>query len=323
MRQAKRFYGIGLAEMNEHFQEGANAMHNQRIDNGTLANSIMMKARKGIGIKEDEPIFPGRWFLVDQMDDIAPMNMGQRFDSTVPNEQLMLSYASKRTGVNDYVTGEFSPAMGYSTATVGVQQLKESNKRFDQVMREIRVALGESGTRLVELYQQFNLHGKEFLAMGKKDGAMVQALLQFPIEMIRACVGVELTATSAAQNKEVEVRTNQILMQQTAQHYGQGLQILQMIINPQVPGPMRAMAWQMLQGQNVLLRRMLDSYGIQDIDDLVPDLQEIMNGGQQQQSYGGGAPTGAGLMQASGMGDPNAGGQPMAGLLAPPSGIGI
>lgn len=307
LRQPKRFYGVGVAEMLEHFQEEVTAMHNQRLDNATLANSSMFKARKGIGIKDDEPIFPGRWFLLDDMEDVQPMAMGTRFDSTVPYEQQTLMYAQKRTGVNDYISGDFSPAMGYSTATVGVQQLKESAKRFDQTLREVRIALGESGTRIVELYQQFNLHGKEYLAMGQADGAMVHQVLQFPLDMIRAGVGVELTATSAALNKEVEVRTNTIVMQMMTQFYQQAMQGLSYVINPQVPPPIRMMAWNMVNGQNILMRRLLDSYGIQDIDRLLPELEGVLNGGQQQlgavqQAFTGGPAQPAGLLPPPSMG---------------------
>lgn len=306
LRVEKRFYGIGLAEMLEQFQEENSTIHNQRIDNSTLANSTMFKGRKNIGIRQDEPVWPGRWFLLDNLDDVQPMPMGQRYDSTVPYEQMNLQYAARRTGVNDYITGEFSPAMGYSTASVGVQQLRESAKRFDQTIREIRVALSETGTRVVELYQQFNQNGKEFLAMGPQDGQLLHAVLQFPLELIRNSVGIEVTATSAAFNKEVEIRTNTLIMQMVMQFYQQAMTALSYYLNPQLPQPIRLMALNMAQSGNVLLRRILDNYGVQDVNQLVPEMQEILNGGQQQLSslqglVGGGGLLPPGPVQPTGM----------------------
>lgn len=309
MRQEKRFYGIGLAEMLEMPQEEITAMHNQRLDNATLSNSTMFKARKGIGIRQDEPVFPGRWFLLDDLNDVQTMNMGQRFDSTVPYEQLTQSYAMNRSGVNDYVMGRPTPSIGYGTATVNVMQHQEAGKRFDQTLREVRVALGESGVRLVELYQQYNQGGKVFAAMGEKDGAVLQQVLQFPLELIRYGVGVDVTATSSTLNKDVEIRNQTIIIQMVTQFNMQMLQGMQMVLNPQLPPELRAMVLQMMNAGNILMRRLLDSYDVQDIDRIVPQLQEILNGGQQQldtfaQPYGAGPVSAPGFAPASGMGSP-------------------
>lgn len=282
LRQEKRFYGIGLCEMLEQFQAEITTMHNQRLDNATLANSSMFKARKGIGIKQGEPVFPGRWFLLDNLEDVQPMSMGQRYDSTVPYEQLTVGYASRRTGVTDYVSGADNPSIGYGTATTAVQQLREGTKRFDQVLRECRRCLGIVGTQVVELYQQFNQHGKEYVAMGQKDGAEVHKILQFPMELIRTSIGIELTATSASLNKEVEIRTNQIIMQMVLQFYQQIMQGVSYMVNPQMPPEIRQLAAEMVQGGTILMRRILDNYGVQDADSLIPTLGGLINSGNQQ-----------------------------------------
>lgn len=306
LRQEKRFYGIGLCEMLDQFQDEISTMHNQRIDNATLANSTMFKARKGIGIKQDEPVFPGRWFLLDDLNDVQTMNVGQKYDSTVPYEQLTLSYATRRTGVTDYISGADNPAIGYGTATTAVQQLREGTKRFDQVLREARRCLGIVGTQVVELYQQFNQHGKEYMALGPNDGQMVHQILQFPLELIRTSIGVELTATSASLNKEVEIRTNQIIMQMVMQFYQQLMQGVSYMVNPQLPPEIRQLAAEMVQGGTILMRRILDSYGVQDADSLIPTLGGMINSGNQQlnsianaaaggQSFGPPAGPGAGM----------------------------
>lgn len=318
LRQEKRFYGIGLCEMLEMFQEEGTAMHRQRLDNGTLANSTMMKAKKGIGIKEDEPIFPGRWFLVDEMDSVQPMQMGSgRYDSTVPNEQLTMSYATRRTGVNDYVMGSAAPNIGYAALGTNVLQHQEAAKRFDQSLREVRDALGETGRRVVELYQQFNQNGKEYTVLGPKDGEVVHQVLQFPLELIRHSIAVEVTATSASLNKEVEIRTNTILLQMVTQFYAQLMQGMQLIVSPELPPQMRQLAYQMVIGGVTMMRRVLDSYNIQDIDTIIPQIEEILGVGQQQlggmgvpqpgiypqpSPNGGGIAGAVGLLQASGMG---------------------
>lgn len=292
LRQEKRFYGIGLCEMLDQFQDEISTMHNQRLDNSTLSNSSMFKAKRGAGIRQDEPVFPGRWFLLDDLDDVVPMNMGQRYDSTINNEQLTLNYARGRTGVSDYISGADNTSINYATATTVVQQQNQGAKRFDQVLRESRRCLGETGRRVVELYQQFNQHGKEYLAMGPRDGEFVRQILQFPMELIRNAVSIELTATNAALNKEAEIRTNTVIMQMLSQFYQQLMQGMSYLVNPQMPVEIRHLAGQMINGGTILMKRILDSYGIQDAASLVPELQDALVLGQQRLSALYGAYTG-------------------------------
>lgn len=284
LRNGDRFYGIGLAEMNASFQEEVTTMHRQRLDNATLANTTMMKARKGIGIKEDEPIMPGRWMLMDDpQTDVLPMQIGQRYDSTVPYEQLTMTYAQRRSGVNDYVMGSSDNAsIGYGAAYTNVMQHKEAAKRFDQTLREVRKALGESGQRCVELYQQFDPGGRVYEIMGPEDGAVVMDVLHFPLELIRNSVLVQVTASSATLNKDVEIRTNTILMQQVTQFYAQLMQGMALAMNPQLPPILQQLAAQMVVGGVTLMRRLLDSYEVQDIDTIIPRVENILYGQQQQ-----------------------------------------
>jgi hypothetical protein len=315
LRQEKRFYGIGLAEMGDPFQEEGTTMHNQRLDSHTIANSTMMKGKKGIGIKEDEPIFPGRWFLVDNMDDVQPLAMGRNFDSGVQDEQVAMSYRIARTGVNDYITGSANASVGYAAAYTNQMQEQRAGERFQQTLREVRTALSSTGQRVVELYQQFNQGGKIYAVLGPNDGQVVTQILQFPLELIRYSIAIDVTATNASLNKEMEVRTNTILMQQATQFYMQMFQGLSIVVNPQVPPLMRQVALQMVTGGTELMRRLLDSYDVQDIDTIVPRIEELLNGGQASPfgnglapvmggppalAGGGGAPPG--VLQPSGMG---------------------
>lgn len=323
LRNEKRFYGIGIAEMLSPFQDEISTMHNQRLDNATIANMSMFKALKTGNIKQDEPLFPGRILLVDSMEEIQPLNMGQKFDSTIQNEQTSLQYSQRRSGVNDWTGGGDSPSVNYATATTAVQQLREGAKRIDQTLRENRRCLGYGvGTKVVELYQQYNQGGKPFLAMGEKDGQFVAQILQFPLEIIRAGVLIDVTAASEANNKEVEVRTNIMLMQQITQYYMQLLQSIQIAINPQAPPELRAVAMEAAKGGSVLMRRILDASSVQDIDAIVPDVREILNAGQQQLNpligaLGGGSPMAQGPNAAQGL-PPGSGGNSGASSGMPP-----
>jgi hypothetical protein len=313
IRQEGRFYGLGLGDILEMFQEEISTMHCQRIDNNTIKNAAVFKGKTGSGVKPDEPIWPGRTIMMqDPEHDLVPMFMGQVATSTIGDEEFTLQYARQRSNVSDFQRGGAGNAsISYSTATTTVEMLRQGRLRLDQVLREIQSGLGKVGRGVVELYQQFDQQGKTYLVMGQQDGAVVQQVLQFPLDMLRSGVAVRVTATNAQLNKETQIRTNQIIFGMVMQFYQQMMQAMTYAFNPQVPPPMQQMAMAWVQGGMVLARRILDEYNIQDIDRIIPDIGGP-GGGQQQQ-----------LIQPA----PQYGGAPMAPGLAgpprlPPGGVG-
>lgn len=306
LRQEKRFYGIGVCEMLATFQDEVSTMHNQRLDSYSVANAAIFVALKTGNIKQDEPLFPGRILLVDDLNEVKTLQMGSPLGQDIKQEQMTLGYAHQRTGVNDWVAGNDNASANYATATTAVQQLREGSKRIDQSLRENRRCLSQVGIRVAELYQQFNQGGKPFMAMGDEQGAMVQQVLNFPMEIIRAGVSIDVSAASASHNKQVEIRTNIMIMQQVTGFYMQLIQAAQIATNPMMHPIIQQMAMDAAKGGAILMRRILDLQEMQDVDDIVPNIQELINVGQQhfaplQGALGGGAPMGPGAQGQPGV----------------------
>lgn len=301
MRDGNSFYGIGLCEMLDHAQEEATAIHNQRLDAGTIGNTQMYAVTKdNKNIAEDEPIWTGKIWKVNNINDIKPLIMGTTNEGqSIQNEQALYDIYRRRTGVSDYVTGQATPAVGYGAAYTTQQMIANSSKRFGQTLREINGALSESGTRTLELYQQFNQRGKEYMALGPLKGQLVRAVLQFPIDLIRRGFKVSVTAITAETTKDAQIRTNTIIQQQLMQFYMQYLQALQMLSNPMMK-PFQPVILQMIDGMSTLMRRLLDLYGVQDSDRMIPELDTAINVYQQQFAQLEAALSGAGGMGQAG-----------------------
>lgn len=280
-RVEKRFYGIGVCEMLATFQDEISTMHNQRIDSYSVANASIFVALKNGNIKQDEPLFPGRILLVDDLNEVKTLQMGSPLAQDITQEQMTLQYARQRDGVNDWVAGNDSASSNYAPATVAMQQLREGSKRIDQSIRENRRCLSQVGIRVSELYQQFNQGGKPFLAMGPKDGQYVAKVLAFPMELIRAGVAIDVSAASASNNKQVELRSNMMIMQQVTQFYMQIIQAAQIATNPMAHPIIQQIAMDAAKGGAILMRRILDLQEVQDVDEIVPNIQELIGVGQQ------------------------------------------
>lgn len=277
LRKEGSIYGIGLCEMLEGIQEVVSTMECQRLDGGTLRNSQAYKGRKGSGVREDTPIWPGRIILMENpQDDLVPMQMGFEAQSTLQEEEFILNYGSRRSGVSAWTQGGAgAPAISYSAATTTIEMLKQGKLRLDQTLREFQSALTQTGQRVVELYQQFNQGGKIYEVMGQKDGDVIQQVLTFPLDTIRLSVAVKVTSTNAALNRETKIRTDQIILGLVTQFYQQMFQAMAIVVNPQVAPELRALTMQMIHGGTVLTRRILDAYGTQDLDQIIPDLDQL------------------------------------------------
>lgn len=283
LRQEGRIYGIGLCEMLEQIQDVASAYECQRLDNGTIRNTATFKARRNSGVKADEPIWPGRIFLVDDpASNMIPMQMGQAANSTLQEEEFILNYGSRRSGVSAWTQGGAgSPAISYSAATTTIEMLKQGKLRLDQTLREIQSALTETGQRVVEMLQQYDQGGKPYIVMGDKDGSVVQQILSFPLDTIRLGVAIKVTATNSQLNRETKIRTDQIIYGLVFQFYQQMFQAMSVVVSPQTPQPLRDLMSQMIAGGTVLVRRILDAYGTQDLDLIIPDLHALNDANQQ------------------------------------------
>jgi hypothetical protein len=208
---------------------------------------------------------------------------------------MTLAYHRERTGINDFVMGGDGADVGYATATTALNQLREGKKRFDQTMREVRQALSGAGMRILELYQQFAQGQKAYMAMGAEDGAIVQKVLTFPLDIIRAGINVDIAATNAAMNKEVEVRTNTLLMQLLQQHNMQTMQLMMQAMSPQLPEQVKQVIFTQIRGSTLLMRRILDSYGVQDADEMTVNFDKQMGGAASGPAPGIGSPPGYGI----------------------------
>ncbi len=301
-----RFYGIGLCEMYDAIQDEITAMHRQRLDAGTIQNTPVYKAKRG-SVKTDLEIFPGVKIAVDDHNDLTAMPMGVGANITIQTESFLLQYAKQRSGVSDYMAGGAgSSNMAYSGATTTIEMLRQGKLKIDQTLREIRKAFDGMGRKVFELLAQFDQGSKFRAILGDADGMLLEQLMSLPIDVIRAATGISITATDAHLNKETQIRTNQLIYQMVMEFYMQLFQALQIATNPQVPPPLQIAAQQMIEGGTLLMRRILDTYNVQDAERIIPNLQQVLNVNQTnlaalQNPLGGGAPMGGFAGPASGM----------------------
>ena len=124
-----------------------------------------------------------------------------------------------------------------------------------------------------------------YQALGEKDGALVAQILQGPVHDIEEKLGINVTATSSIINKEAEKQNLIALAQMAAQFYPQMLQYSQGMaqIDPQNGPAMMASALQAgFTGSTELMKRILETFDIQNPDIYLPQSPADAQGGAAQ-----------------------------------------
>jgi len=254
--------GIGVCKQVEQFQAEVTTIHRQRLDNATLANMRMIVLRKGSGYGPGEPIFPGKmWFLDDPQNDIADLQLSEIYPSSYGNEQAVVSYSERRTGVNDVILGlpqEGTPA----TATSDIARLAEGNKRFDLVLKNIKRWLSQIGVDVVTNYQIFGDQQVHWLVLGE-DGIFVEQVLRMPSVLVRRGAVIDLTVTDTITNREVEKTQWMQLFNVLSNYYQRVFELSQALGDPNIVGQLGQRA---LIGSDEAMRRLLETFTITDVD---------------------------------------------------------
>ena len=298
-----RWTGIGVGKQLEQFQSLITAVHRQRLDAGTLANIGMLAIKNTAGYGADEPMWPGKiWLVENPQTDIQPIQMSntQHF-AQISNEDNARQYADKRSGATEIILG--TPHVGTpATATSDMSKLAEGNKKFDMVLKNVRRFLSLLGLDILANYQQFGSRGRSWLVRGE-GGEFVEMFLSMPQEDVRRGAFVELTVTDSITNKEVEQHKWMQLFSILAAHYDKALersgQVAGLLGNPSVFILFAEMA---LKASNKAMERLLGAFGVPDIDQFLLDLDMLQNAqpGQVPGSAPGQNGGGSGAIEAAG-----------------------
>lgn len=311
------FYGIGMCEQSEVFQELESTLLNYQIDNVLAVNSPMLGVKLGSNVVPGEPVYPLKiWPLDNPSTDIREIKLSEMYQSLPQLGGMVQVWGERRTGQNDLNTsGNPSSLPSRTPATSLLSMLAEGNKRPDLSLKEIRAALGEVGLFTLQNCQQFlsePLSNPEaamqlqmiIMALGEPEGSYVAQKLAIPLETIESGLGVSITATSSNSNKEVEKQSFMALLQLQAELFmPMYMQLASILGNPQLQlmAPIVVeTAGQLLKGTSELQQRLYEQFDIRNSEDLVVNAAVLLDHAAQS------APLTAALHLAAGNASANA-----------------
>lgn len=290
LRRDGWWYGKGVPELLENLNAELNTIHNQRIDNGSIANIKTIVARSGAhtSLKPNEGIYPGKVIFADDPDkDVRAFSLGEIHASQFQEEQLVLQYAERLTGVTDPMVGRLGSGAGTRTpGSVVTSLMQQAASRLSLGIDDARSALEELGLRYIEMAQQFytddasreKLLTEIFSEEETEAIQMVREVLDMPIHTTRQRFGLELSVVSQVINRDIERQAENTKLQTIMSIGERVFQMAQMVVNPQTPPPLKTFIIKLVGTIDKHLERLQQLHDEKDPTLFSPLLEELQNG---------------------------------------------
>jgi hypothetical protein len=301
-----RWNGIGICKQNDMFQEEITAMHRSQLDNSTLANMRMIKVSRMSGYGPDEPIFPGKIWILDDMDYVDSVQMSEIYPSSYNSEQSTLLFSQQRTGVNEVTLG--MPQVGTpGTATSDLSRIQEGNKKFGYMYGNIKEMADDLVLDIACNIQQFGPRDLSYWD-NMEGGEGVKQVFQLPESYIRNGVILEIKASGQQENKLVD-RQNLQQVFQMYQSFVQGrISLLQLALqlgirDPQIFQEFLHTIITGYQGSAELMQQVFETFDIRNIERIIQGTTTGAMPNASQNGQSGGLQLPSGIIPPTGMGN--------------------
>jgi hypothetical protein len=267
----------GLAKILEHIQRGMTTAVNQGIDAVTMGNSVKFVTRDSK--LRTHPYTPNQPIVTDDIEGFRELT-GQK--GVFPE----ISLTGLLQAIGERVGGQSDPNFGRETrmgghpqpATNFLGQQANSQVLNTLPMKSIRQAIGKMGEHRTILYQQFeeNRDGWINTVFDEDDGEQIWEALTSD-QVVTGQIRFDVHALSELHNPDAE-RQKTILIDQVYTNYITTLaKMLELKNNPQASDEQRALMDQAVAAKGDMIRRILESSDIDNIEDYVFELQEAQN----------------------------------------------
>jgi hypothetical protein len=252
-------YGRGVMRMVRSGNIEVNKLHKHRVDNAFVANTRGYKVRKTtyITLPKEFRMWPGRMVPVDSMDDFEPFQMAEVYNSTLNEELATKQFVEQLVGLSDFSLssggGEGLKRVGATAALTAVQ---ESGRVLNARLNHVRTVYAELASWLCEMYGYFGQYETIANVVGPQGAIALAEWFQAPYEATRGKIGIELTASSAAMNRELEKQSDVLLANIWAQYAERFLQVVALADPKVVP----QLALQVAQAMNFLMTDILRDF---------------------------------------------------------------
>lgn len=197
-------------------------------------------------------------------------------------DQFISALAKERAGVDPAMGGTgggiVNPKRGIYSAAGTSMVMMQQNNRNNLRTSDMRTFHVRFGIKTLKMYSHWGI-GDRLRRYGSSSETLRMALDNFR----KGSLGLKLRPTTAGYNKELE-RQNDILLSDKLGAWVQAqAQIIEAIMNPQIPAPLKAYYTQALIANRLLMQDLLRNFNKDNVESLLPQINDILQASTQQQ----------------------------------------
>lgn len=287
-------YGRGLSRMVRSGCREVDDLHKNRVINAMLANTKCYKVKKGTWqqMPRNFEIWPGKVIPLAQMDDLQEFSISDIYGSTLNEEMITRRTLEQLSGLVDFsLTGGGGEGLKRVGATPALVAVQESGRVLNYRLNHLRTMYSSMAAWTLELYGHFRPMDVFLMVLGDKGTRALLEMFDAPEEAIRGQMFVELTASSATINREIEKQADLVLTQIMGTYLEKYFQLAALLVSPQLPPPLRELGVKMGTAMNTLMTNVLRDFNKRDDTLILPELADVFASGAGnaalEQSLGG------------------------------------
>lgn len=269
------YRGYGYIEMLKGYQEEVSQLHNNRLDNEAIRNTVAFRANKDSELINKLIFHPGIVIPADK-DEIEPLNLGIAAMDNGQSESTSIAMTNERAGIDPAIAGNgggiVNNKRGIYSSQGTLAVLQQQNNRTGLRMMDVKSAHTRIGRKILDLYANLGV-GKRIARYGTQSEILRQAL----DNVKRNSIGLVIKPSTAANNVEMD-RQNSILLAQLQEKYiGTINQLMQLFNQAQADESTKKFIIDSMFAEQSLARHIFRVFGHFDVDKLIPFPEAIKN----------------------------------------------
>jgi hypothetical protein len=209
-------YPIGLVEMLYPIQKEVDAMHNMRMDFGMISTCPFGFYRASSSLEPKKlKVGPGDLIpLDDPQRDVYFPQLGVRTTFGATEEQILMTYAERLTGISDLTLGAISGKQGATRTASGVQAiLGENNLNLNILLKRLNRGWKRFLKHQTANLQKNSPEGMEYRVTGELGVSQYRRVRP---EFRDIFLDVEVSPNTEASNKQIQINNALQLVNLTA-----------------------------------------------------------------------------------------------------------
>ena len=280
-------YALGVCAMLYRLQEEIDTMHNIGINSLHVSSLQMFATPRGSGMADNEKFFPLKNIKVDDPTrDFQVIRFPNVSRETIEREQVAQQYGRTVTGISEAQLG-MPDTTAKSGTSPSLQQFlaQQGNKILRSVIASFAEFYGELGQyvtlQLVANSDRVLAGNAPLLEMAdEEDRHLIMQVLMMDVEDIPQLFHLSVKTTDADKTDDARRQMLTMKHQLMMQYMQQGMQIVQMLDNPQVQQMPTVLEFvsRMYVSMTKLMEETLDLFDVEKTEDYLPNYeqQEVM-----------------------------------------------